>query len=47
MKLLPVYRERCNKCNSKNTRSYSDYDTHEITIVCKKCGNRQPKAGKK
>lgn len=43
MEILEVYRENCEKCESENTRSYCEYDSNTITIVCKDCGHRKVK----
>jgi len=46
MKALPVYREICRKCKSKNTRSYSKWNETIVEIVCKDCGHRKNKDAK-
>lgn len=43
MEILEVYREKCEKCESENTRSYIEYKGDTITIVCKDCGHRKVK----
>lgn len=46
LEILEVYRENCEKCNSKNTRTYSKWDSNIITIVCLDCGHRKIKSDK-
>ena len=41
MEILEVYREKCEKSESENTRSYGEYNGN--TIVCKDCEHRKVK----
>lgn len=41
MEILEVYREKCEKCGSENTRSYTKFNGKTITIVCKDCEHRK------
>ena len=43
MNIIDVYREKCKKCGSKNTKRFIKIDKPEIIIVCQDCGYRKIK----